>query len=181
MCEPPWRMELAQIQKDEEVRYITTVFAWFQWWRIRSGAWPLLPRSEFNLSKKMRDRVYSHLVLTLAKVEMLMGEMQALKALITFQCIAEAGPRRPPPGYVCQCVESIMHPLSAIGITFSVDSVLTSAASSRSRSTSLKTNVSWLTCHRCHPVWGQLGTWLKRSIRKLTWRLAQWGLKSRQG
>ena len=29
MCEPPWRTELAQIQKDEEVRYITTVFTWF--------------------------------------------------------------------------------------------------------------------------------------------------------
>ena len=30
MCEPPWRMKLAQIQKDEEVRYIATVFTWFQ-------------------------------------------------------------------------------------------------------------------------------------------------------
>ena len=26
MGEPPWRMELAQIQKDEEIRYIATVF-----------------------------------------------------------------------------------------------------------------------------------------------------------
>ena len=38
MCEPPWKME-----KDEEVRYITAVFTWFRWWRIRRGAWPLLP------------------------------------------------------------------------------------------------------------------------------------------
>ena len=119
MCEPPWRTELAQIQKDEEVRYIATVFTWFQQWWIRSGAWPLLPQSEFNLSKEMP---------TLAKVEMLMGEMQALKALITLQCIAEAGPRRPTSGYVCQCIESIMHPISVIGITFSVDSVLALAA-----------------------------------------------------
>ena len=29
LCEPPWRMELAQIQKDEEVRYIAAVFTWF--------------------------------------------------------------------------------------------------------------------------------------------------------
>ena len=43
MCEPPWRTELAQIQKDEEVRYIAAVFTWFQQWRIRSGTWPLLP------------------------------------------------------------------------------------------------------------------------------------------
>ena len=130
MCEPPRRMELAQIQKDEEVRYIATVFTWFQWWRIRRGVWPLLPQSEFNLSKEMRDRVNSHLTLTLAKVEMLMGEMQALKALITLQCIAEVGPWKPTPGYVYQCVESIMHPLSAIGITFSAHSVLALAASS---------------------------------------------------
>ena len=29
MCETPWRMELVQIQKDEEVPYIATVFTWF--------------------------------------------------------------------------------------------------------------------------------------------------------
>ena len=90
----------------------------------------------------MRDRVNSHLVPTLAKVKMLMGEMQALKALITLQCIAEVGPSRPTPGYVCQYMESIMHPLSAIGITFSVHLVLALAALSQSRSTSLKTDVS---------------------------------------
>ena len=78
----------------------------------------------------MRDRVDSSLSLTLVKVEMLMGEMQALKALITLQCITEEGPRRLAPRYVCQCVESIMHPLSAIGIAFSAHSVLASAASS---------------------------------------------------
>ena len=90
----------------------------------------------------MRDRVDSHLMPTLAKVEMSIGEMQALKVLITLQCIAGAGPRKPTPGYICQCVESIMHPLSAIGIAFSAHSVLALAASSRSRSTSLKTDIS---------------------------------------
>ena len=44
--------------------------------------------------------------------------------------------------YICQYVESIMHPISAIGITFSVHSVLASAASSRSRSTSLEMDIS---------------------------------------
>ena len=29
MGEPPWRTELAQIQKDEEIQYITTIFTWF--------------------------------------------------------------------------------------------------------------------------------------------------------
>ena len=90
----------------------------------------------------MRDRVDSHLAPTIAKVEMSMGEMQALKVLITLQCITEAGPRRPAPGYICQCVESIMHPLSAIGIAFSANSVLALAASPRSRSTSLETDIS---------------------------------------
>ena len=142
MGEPPWRMELVQIQKDEEVRYIATVFTWFRRWRIRRGVWPLLPQSEFNLSKEMRDRVDSCLALTLAKVEMSMGEMQALKVLITLQCITEAGNRKPAPGYICQCVESIMHPLSVISIAFSAHSVLALAASSQSRSTSLEMDIS---------------------------------------
>ena len=106
------------------------------------GVWPLLPWSEFNLSKEMRDRVDSHLTLTLAKVEMLMGEMQALKVLITLQCIAEVGPWKPAPGYICQCVESIMHPLSVIDIAFSAHSILASAALSQSRSTFFKTDIS---------------------------------------
>ena len=63
MCQPPWRMELSQIQKDEEIRCIDAIFTWFRWWRIRKGAWPLLPQSEFNLSKEMKDIVDSHLVL----------------------------------------------------------------------------------------------------------------------
>ena len=142
MCEPPWRMELVQIQKDEVIWYIAAIFTWFQQWRMKRGVWPLLPQSEFNLSKEMRDRVNSHLVPTLVKVEMLMGEIQALKVLITLQCIVEVGTRKPDPGYICQCVESIMHPLSVIGITFSAHSILASAASSRSRSTSLKMDVS---------------------------------------
>ena len=104
--------------------------------------WPLLPQSEFNLSKEMTERVNSHLVPTLVKVEMSMGEMQALKALITLQCIAEVGPQKPAPGYVCQCMESIMHPLSVICITFSAHSILASPALSRSMSTSLKTEIS---------------------------------------
>ena len=85
MCEPPWRTELAQIQKDEEVQYIATIFTWFQWWRFRRGVWLLLPWSEFNLSKEMRDRVDSCLMPRLAKVEI--EKMQALKVLITPQCI----------------------------------------------------------------------------------------------
>ena len=38
MCKPPWRTELAQIQKDEEVRYITAVFTWFQRWSLATAA-----------------------------------------------------------------------------------------------------------------------------------------------
>ena len=60
----------------------------------------------------------------LAEMEMFLGEMQALRVLVTLQCIAEAGPRRPTLGYICQRVELIMHPLSVIGITFSVHAML---------------------------------------------------------
>ena len=73
MGEPPWGMELVQIQKDEEIQYIAAVFTWFRQWRIGRGVWPLLPQSEFNLSKEMRDRVNSRLAPTLVKVEMSMG------------------------------------------------------------------------------------------------------------
>ena len=44
------------------------------------------------------------------------GEMQTLKMLTALQCLTEADPRRPAPGYVCQCMESIMCPMMAIGM-----------------------------------------------------------------
>ena len=71
-----------------------------------------------------------------------MGEMQALKVLITLQCITEVGPRKPTLGYICQCMESIICPLSVIGITFSAHPVLALATSSQSRSTSLEPDIS---------------------------------------
>ena len=55
------------------------------------------------------------------------GEMQALKMLIALQCLTEVGPRRPAPGYMCQCVELIMHAMMAIGIGFTAHAVLASA------------------------------------------------------
>ena len=70
------------------------------------------------------------------------GEMQALKMLIALQCLAEAGPR-PALGYVCQCVKSIVHPMVAIGISFTTHAVLTSAPLiCSSQSASLETDVS---------------------------------------
>ena len=58
------------------------------------------------------------------------GEMQALKMLVALQCLTEVGPRRPALGYVCQCVESIVRPMAAIGIGFTAHAMLASAPSS---------------------------------------------------
>ena len=76
----------------------------------------------------MKAVVNTHLTPMLAKVEMSLGEMQALRVLVTLQCLAEADPRRHTPGYTCQSIELIMHPLLAMGIAFSVHAILATAA-----------------------------------------------------
>ena len=74
---------------------------------------------------------------------MSISEIQVLKMLITLQCLTKAGPRRPDPGYVCQCIESIMCPMMAMSITFTAHAALVSAPlTGSSWSTSLKTDVS---------------------------------------
>ena len=60
-----------------------------------------MPQREFNLSLEMKVIVDSRLAPMLAKLEMSLGEMQALRVLVTLQCIAEAGSRRPTLGYIC--------------------------------------------------------------------------------
>ena len=73
----------------------------------------------------------------------MMGEMQVLKMLIVFQCLAEAGPRKPISGYVSQCVESLVRPLMAMGIGFTAHAIMASTPSGHSsHSTSLETDVS---------------------------------------
>ena len=72
-----------------------------------------------------------------------MGKMQALKMLITLQCLAEAGPWKPISGYVSQCVESLVCPLMAMGIGFTAHAVMVSAPSGHSsHSTSLEMDIS---------------------------------------
>ena len=72
-----------------------------------------------------------------------MGEMQALKMLITLQCLAEAGPQKPILGYVSQCIESLICPLMAMGIGFTDHAMMASAPSGHSsRSTLLEMDVS---------------------------------------
>ena len=128
MCEPPWWIELAQIQKDEEIHYIASCSHGSV--AGGSGRDPGLDFSrEFNLSQEMKETVDLRFALVLGYNVMSIGEMQALKALITLQCLAEAGPRRPALGYICQCIESIMCPMMAIGIALSAHAVLASVAS----------------------------------------------------
>ena len=143
MCEPLWQTELAQIQKDEEIHYITAMLTWFCHWWIRKRSWPQLSQSKFNLSQEMKEAVDLHFALALGYNVMFTGEMQTLKALSMLQCLTEAGPRRPALGYVCQCVEFIMNPMMAIGIAFVAPAILVSVTlTCSSQSTSLETDIS---------------------------------------
>ena len=94
-----------------------------------TGEWPQLPQSEFSLSSEMKVAGNTYLTPMLARLEMSLGEMQALRVLVMLQCLAEVGPRKPTPGYLCQSVESIMCPLSAMGIAFLAHAMLATAMS----------------------------------------------------
>ena len=142
MMEPPWQIEMASIKQDENIRYIAVMFVWFQHWKVRSGSWPSLPRCDFVLNQEISNTVNLHLTPTLAKLDLSLGELQALKVLTTLQCFAEMGPQKPAPGYTCQCVKSIMRHLMVLDIPFTPQAVLGVPVSTWSRSTSLETDVS---------------------------------------
>ena len=113
---------------------------WFQHWRIRSGSWPSLPRCDFALDQEIIDPVNLCLAPTLAKMDLLLGELQALKVVTTLQCLAELGPQKPAQWTISHCVKSIMRQLMVLDISFSSQAVLGSTVSMQSRSTSLKTS-----------------------------------------
>ena len=136
--EPPWWTEMVSIKQDENIRYIAVMFMWFQHWKVRSGLWPSLPRYDFVLDQEISDTVDLCLTPTLAKLDLSLGELQALKVLTTLQCLAEMGPRKLAPGYISQCVESITRHLMVLGIAFTSQAVLGAPVSTWSRSTSLE-------------------------------------------
>ena len=91
----------------------------------------------------MREQVDQCFACALGYNMMCIGEMQVLQMLIALQCLAKVGPRRPAPGYVCQCIKLIMRLMMAMGITFTTHAVFTSALLTHSSgSTSLETDVS---------------------------------------
>ena len=142
MCEPPWCMALALIWWDEVVRYVAAMFTWFCHWRASRGSWPHLPQGELDLDQEMKEEINWCFARALRYNILMIGEMQALKMLITLQCLTEAGPQRPAPGYVCQCIESIIRPMVAMGIGFTAHTVMASIPSGRSiHSTSWETDV----------------------------------------
>ena len=142
MMEPPWQTELAKIKQDHDVQYIAAMFVWFQCWKIRSGTWPSLPRCGFALNPETIDTVDLCLDPTLAKMDLLLGELQALKVLTTLQCLAKIGPQKPAQGMISHCVKLIMRQLIVLDISFSSQAVLGSAVLTQSRSTSLEMDVS---------------------------------------
>ena len=73
---------------------------------------------------------------------MTLGERQVLWVLTTLQYLAEVGPKSPPPGHVAHSVQSIMQPWQQAEISLMPHAVLGYVTSIRSRSTSVKTDVS---------------------------------------
>ena len=103
----------------------------------------VVPLGEVELGPEMEEEIDSHFNRALRCNVMSIGEMQALKMLIALQCLAEVGPRKPISGYMSQCIESLAHPLMAMGIGFTAHAVMASIPSGHSsRSTSLETDVS---------------------------------------
>ena len=77
-----------------------------------------------------------------SEIEMTSGERQILQVLTTLQYLAEVGPKSPPPGHVAHSMQSIMQPLQQAEISFMPHAVLGYATLIRSRSTSVKTDIS---------------------------------------
>ena len=99
-----------------------------------------MPNGELNLSQEMKEEINQCFASALEYSVLTIGEMQALKILVALQCLTKVGPRRPAPGYVCQCIKSVIHPMVAIGIGFTTHIMLVSALSSHSsQSTPLET------------------------------------------
>ena len=98
MCEPLWRMELAQIQQDEEIHYLAAMFTWFHHWQILRGSWPRLPHGKLNLSQEMKEEIDQRFDCVLGYSMLSIGDMQVLKMLTALQCLTEVGNRRPAPG-----------------------------------------------------------------------------------
>ena len=115
MTEPPWQTKLAKIKQDDDIRYVAAMFVWFRRWRIRSGSWPLLPR--FCSWPITIDTVNLRLAPTLAKIDLSLGELQALEVLTMLQCMAELGPQKPVQGTISHCVELIMRQLKVLDIS----------------------------------------------------------------
>ena len=121
MMEPPSWTKLAKIKQDDDVRYVAAMFVWFQCWRTRCGSWPSLPRCDFALHQETINTVNLHLAPTLAKMDLLLGELQAVKVLTTLQCLAELGLQKPVQGTTSHCVEWIMR-VDGVGHYFLIPS-----------------------------------------------------------
>ena len=75
------------------------------------------------------------------EIKMTLGERQALQVLTTLQYLAEVGPKIAPAGQITQSVQSIMWPLQQAEISFMPYAVLGHATSTRSRGTSVETDI----------------------------------------
>ena len=72
---------------------MAVMFTWFHHWQVLRGTWPQLPSRELNLSHEMKEEIDQCFTRALGYNVLAVSEMQALKMLVTLQCLAEVGPR----------------------------------------------------------------------------------------
>ena len=112
-------------------------------WKQEHRLWPLLPACDFQFGALAMATIETRVISVIKETNMTLGEMQALRVLTTLQYLAEIGPKSPPVGQIAQSVQSIMQPLQQAGISFMPHAVLSYAVSTRSRGTSMETDVSF--------------------------------------
>ena len=142
MVESTFRQELLYIRKVDHLQYITAMIVWFRRWRQEHESWPSLPACSFQVGALATATIETQVVSVTSEIEISLGERQVLQVLTTLQYLAEVGPKSPPPGYITQYVQSIMQPLQQAEISFMPHAVLGYATLTRSRSTSVETDVS---------------------------------------
>ena len=118
------------------------MIVWFHRWRQEQGWWPLLSACSFQVGTLATAIIETQVVSVTSEIEMTFGERQVLRVLTTLQYLTEVGPKSPPLGHVAHSMQFIMQSLQQAEISFTPHAVLGYATSIRSRSTSVKRDIS---------------------------------------
>ena len=124
MLEPSFRQKPQCIKEVEHLRYIITMIVCFHPWRQDQGWWPLFPTCNFQVGALATVNIETRVMSIVSQINMTLGERQVLWVLTTLQCLAEIGPKSPPPRHVAHSMQSIMRPLEQTEISFMPHAVL---------------------------------------------------------